>query len=253
MLTEFFTLASDAVFSCGGTIDKFIGDAVMAFFGAPLDQPDHADRAVAAALKIREGMSHWNRERSTRGEGPLEIRIALNTGRGDRRRHRVRAARGLHGARQRGERRGAARGVRRAARRHRDRPETWAAVRDRFEVTQLGYFSLKGLSAQVPLYNHGRLVLSSESSRRQRSRHRHRREARRTARESRATSCYRNAAPQSGLRLRWVSPQFSELRIPGIFRVRVVAPKTRMTRVRHPVGTVRRETISSWSGCLSSS
>ena len=31
-------------------------------------------------------------------------------------------------------------------------PETWAAVRDRFEVTQLGYFSLKGLSAQVPLY-----------------------------------------------------------------------------------------------------
>ena len=36
MLTEFFTLASDAVFACGGTIDKFIGDAVMAFFGAPL-------------------------------------------------------------------------------------------------------------------------------------------------------------------------------------------------------------------------
>src|SRR4029079_5748832 len=80
MLTEFFTLASDAVFSCGGTIDKFIGDAVMAFFGAPLDQPDHAARAVAAALKIREGMSHWNRERSTRGEGSLEVRIALNTG-----------------------------------------------------------------------------------------------------------------------------------------------------------------------------
>ena len=81
LLTEFFTLASDAVFSCGGTIDKFIGDAVMAFFGAPLDQPDHAERAVAAGLKIREGMADWNTERATRGDaahrGPHR---ASNTG-----------------------------------------------------------------------------------------------------------------------------------------------------------------------------
>ena len=66
MLTEFFTLASDAVFACGGTIDKFIGDAVMAFFGAPLEQPDHADRAVSAALKIQEEIGVWNRERDRR-------------------------------------------------------------------------------------------------------------------------------------------------------------------------------------------
>ena len=81
MLTEFFTLASDAVFACGGTIDKFIGDAVMAFFGAPLDQPDHADRAVAAALKIRDGDRPSGTGSATaRGEPPLEVRIAVNTG-----------------------------------------------------------------------------------------------------------------------------------------------------------------------------
>src|SRR5262249_58318602 len=80
MLTEFFTLASDAVFACGGTIDKFIGDAVMAFVGAPIDQADHAARAVAASLKIREGMRDWNQGRVSRGEPALEVRIALNTG-----------------------------------------------------------------------------------------------------------------------------------------------------------------------------
>ena len=54
LLTKFFTLSSDAVFSQDGTIDKFIGDAVMAFFGAPIDQPDHAARAITAALKMRQ-------------------------------------------------------------------------------------------------------------------------------------------------------------------------------------------------------
>ena len=152
MLTEFFTLSSDAVFSCGGTIDKFIGDAVMAFFGAPLDQPDHADRAVAAALKIREGMAHWNRERATRGEAALEIRIALNTGE---------AIVGDIGSERRVDYTVLGNAVNVAARLEEFvaqpgdiviGPQTWAAVRDRFEVTQLGYFSLKGLSAQVPLY-----------------------------------------------------------------------------------------------------
>jgi adenylate cyclase len=152
MLTEFFTLASEAVFSCGGTIDKFIGDAVMAFFGAPLDQPDHADRAVAAALKIREGMAHWNHERTSRGEGPLEVRIALNTGE---------AIVGDIGSERRVDYTVLGNAVNVAARLEEFvaqpgdiviGPETFAAVRDRFEVTQLGYFSLKGLSAQVPLY-----------------------------------------------------------------------------------------------------
>jgi adenylate cyclase len=152
LLTEFFTLASDAVFACGGTIDKFIGDAVMAFFGAPLEQPDHAERAVAAALKIREGMQAWNTERATRGDPPLEVRIAVNTGE---------AIVGDIGSERRVDYTVLGNAVNVAARLEEFvaqpgdivvGPDTWAAVKDRFEVAQLGFFALKGLSAQVPLY-----------------------------------------------------------------------------------------------------
>ena len=157
MLTEYFTLASDAVFACGGTIDKFIGDAVMAFFGAPLDQPDHAARAVAAALKIREGMVAWNQERTGRGEPALEVRIAVNTGE---------AIVGDIGSERRVDYTVLGNAVNVAARLEEFvaqpgdivvGPETFGAVKDRFEVAQLGFFALKGLSAQVPLYK----VLSS--------------------------------------------------------------------------------------------
>jgi len=152
MLTEFFTLASDAVFACGGTIDKFIGDAVMAFFGAPLDQPDHADRAVAAALKIREEIALWNKERSARGDPPLEVRIAVNTGE---------AIVGDIGSQRRVDYTVLGNAVNVAARLEEFvaqpgdvviGPDTYGAVQPRYECAQLGFFSLKGLSTQVPLY-----------------------------------------------------------------------------------------------------
>ena len=152
MLTEFFTLASDAVFACGGTIDKFIGDAVMAFFGAPLEQPDHADRAVAAALKIQEEIAVWNRERTGRGEPPLEVRIAVNTGE---------AIVGDIGSERRVDYTVLGNAVNVAARLEEFvaqpgdvviGPDTFAAIGDRFACAQLGFFALKGLTAQVPLY-----------------------------------------------------------------------------------------------------
>ena len=152
LLSEFFTLASDAVFACGGTIDKFIGDAVMAFFGAPIDQADHAARAVAASLKIREGMRDWNQGRVSRGEPALEVRIALNTGE---------AIVGDIGSDRRVDYTVLGNAVNVAARLEEFvaqpgdivmGPDTWEAVKDRYEVAQLGFFSLKGLSAQVPLY-----------------------------------------------------------------------------------------------------
>ena len=152
MLTEFFTLASDAVFACGGTIDKFIGDAVMAFFGAPIDQPDHADRAVAAALKIREEIAEWNRERTARGEPPLEVRIAVNTGE---------AIVGDIGSERRVDYTVLGNAVNVVARLEEFvaqpgdvviGPDTYTAVAERFSCAQLGFFALKGLSAQVPLY-----------------------------------------------------------------------------------------------------
>ena len=117
LLTRFFTLASDAVFSQDGTIDKFIGDAVMAFFGAPIDQPDHAARAVAAALEDPGG--NGGLESSSGRDGGAarsQVRIALNTGEAIVGEIGSRAARRLHGARQRRQRRGAHGGVRRGRR-----------------------------------------------------------------------------------------------------------------------------------------
>jgi adenylate cyclase len=152
MLTEFFSLASDAVFACGGTIDKFIGDAVMVFFGAPLEQPDHADRAVAAALLIREGMVEWNKERTGRGDPPLEVRIALNTGE---------AIVGDIGSQRRVDYTVLGNAVNVAARMEEFvaqpgdvviGPATYEAVKEKYDVAQMGLFALKGLSAHVPLY-----------------------------------------------------------------------------------------------------
>ena len=79
-LSTFFTFAADAIFAEGGTLDKFIGDAVMAFFGAPIAQADHARRAVSAASKLVESVKAWNVERVARGESPVGVRIGVNTG-----------------------------------------------------------------------------------------------------------------------------------------------------------------------------
>ena len=152
LLNRFFTLTSDAMFSQDGTIDKFIGDAAMAFFGAPFDQPDHAVRAVAAALKVQEEMALWNKERVARGEWAIEARIALNTGE---------AIVGEIGSERRVDYTVLGNAVNVAARMEEFvagagdiviGPDTYEAVKDRFTVSQMGQFALKGLSAQVPMY-----------------------------------------------------------------------------------------------------
>jgi adenylate cyclase len=79
-LGDFFSLASESVFEYGGTLDKFIGDAVMAFFGAPLEQPDHAERAVRAALALQHRMTAWNAERTRAGLDRVDVRVAINSG-----------------------------------------------------------------------------------------------------------------------------------------------------------------------------
>ena len=55
-LNRFYALASDAVFRRDGTLDKLVGDQVMAFFGAPINEPDHPQRAVETALEIVRGV-----------------------------------------------------------------------------------------------------------------------------------------------------------------------------------------------------
>jgi adenylate cyclase len=152
LLNRFFTLASDAVFSQDGTIDKFVGDAVMAFFGAPIDQPDHAARSVAAALKLQEEVALWNRDRAAQGELPLEVRMALNTGE---------TIVGEIGSERRVEYTVVGNAVNVAARMEEFvampgdiviGPATYEAIRGRYRLAQMGYFALKGVSEQVPLY-----------------------------------------------------------------------------------------------------
>lgn len=79
-LNEFFSLASDAIFAFAGTLDKFIGDAVMAFFGAPLPQADHAERAVRAALALQKAVGEWNQRRLGAGLDAIHVRVAVNSG-----------------------------------------------------------------------------------------------------------------------------------------------------------------------------
>ena len=80
ILEGYFTYAVEAIFEEGGTLDKFIGDCVMAFFGAPVAQADHAPRAVRAALKILSAQDKWNADRVAAGEPTLSMRIAINSG-----------------------------------------------------------------------------------------------------------------------------------------------------------------------------
>ncbi|HYK01159.1 MAG TPA: adenylate/guanylate cyclase domain-containing protein [Thermoanaerobaculia bacterium] len=79
-LSNFFSAAVDAIFAYGGTLDKFIGDAVMAFFGAPIPQDDHADRAILAGLMMMERVETWNEERLKEGLPPVRIRVGINSG-----------------------------------------------------------------------------------------------------------------------------------------------------------------------------
>ena len=80
ILDALFDLAVEAIFRPGGTLDKFIGDCVMAFFGAPVAQPDHALRAVRAALEIQARLAAWNARRVAEGLPGFKARVALNSG-----------------------------------------------------------------------------------------------------------------------------------------------------------------------------
>jgi adenylate cyclase len=77
LLNHFFARMAEQLFEFDGTLDKFIGDGILAVFGAPLPQPDHADRAIQAALGMRAELAEMNREL---GLAPLQMRIALNSG-----------------------------------------------------------------------------------------------------------------------------------------------------------------------------
>lgn len=76
----YLTAMSEDIRGNRGTLDKYIGDAVMAFWGAPVELPDHASRAVGSALKMLETAHRLNDEFVARGWPQLKIGIGLNTG-----------------------------------------------------------------------------------------------------------------------------------------------------------------------------
>ena len=78
MLNTYFSRMAEIIFDHEGTLDKFIGDAILVVFGAPFDQPDHAERCVAAALDMRRELARLNGERDA---APIRIRTAVNSGR----------------------------------------------------------------------------------------------------------------------------------------------------------------------------
>jgi adenylate cyclase len=78
LLSDYLSRMTDVIFKYEGTLDKYIGDAIMAVFGAPLDMPDHAERSIRSALEMRERLDEFNSERK---EGPtIRIRIGINSG-----------------------------------------------------------------------------------------------------------------------------------------------------------------------------
>ncbi|MBV8759504.1 MAG: HAMP domain-containing protein [Deltaproteobacteria bacterium] len=80
ILNEYFTVMVDIIMAEGGVVDKYIGDNIMAVFGAPVTRHDDAIRAVRAAVKMREALAKLNEKFQTRGLPSLRFGIGLHTG-----------------------------------------------------------------------------------------------------------------------------------------------------------------------------
>ena len=80
LLNHHFAILCGAVDAHGGTVDKFLGDGMLAFFGAPDQLKAHAAAAVRAAASIREELRKDNLEAVANGRSPLRVRIGIHTG-----------------------------------------------------------------------------------------------------------------------------------------------------------------------------
>ena len=80
LLNEYFGILVDAVIEQDGVIDKFMGDALLAWFGAPVPQSDHRERAVRTAVAVQERCALWNAERVASGLAPVGTGIGLAAG-----------------------------------------------------------------------------------------------------------------------------------------------------------------------------
>ncbi|MFB3739817.1 MAG: adenylate/guanylate cyclase domain-containing protein [Candidatus Velamenicoccus archaeovorus] len=79
-LNQHFTVMTDVVFRHGGTLDKYIGDGVLAFFGDPIPFEDHAERAVVTALEMRQRLRGLRSRWPSQGDAELDVGIGISTG-----------------------------------------------------------------------------------------------------------------------------------------------------------------------------
>jgi adenylate cyclase len=150
LLNDYLSRMTDVIFKYDGTLDKYIGDAIMAVYGAPLDMPDHAAAAVKSALEMQERLTEFNSERK---EGPhLRIRIGINSGK---------AVAGEIGSINKKEYTVLGDVVNTASRLESSvaKPgmvvigeNTYHAVTDQFECKSMGSFTLKGKEKLVSVY-----------------------------------------------------------------------------------------------------
>jgi len=80
LLNQYFEILVSIVINNGGTVDKFIGDALMVFWNAPESQSDHPDRAIRCALEMQEEILKFNSERVLNQLPPLKTRVGIHTG-----------------------------------------------------------------------------------------------------------------------------------------------------------------------------
>jgi adenylate cyclase len=149
LLNQYFGAQVEVIFRHGGTLDKFIGDAIMAFWGAPLADDDHAFHAVSAALDMVDALAHFKQEK---GYPDLDIGIGLHTGE---------VVVGMLGSEQRYDYTAIGDAVNVASRvegltKNRARvlitEATRAACGDRFAYRDLGETTVKGRSEPIRIY-----------------------------------------------------------------------------------------------------
>jgi adenylate cyclase len=151
LLNRYFTLQVEVVFRHGGSLDKFIGDCIMAFWGAPLDDAEHARHAVEAALEMGEVLQRFKKELGEE-DASFDVGIGIHSGP---------AVVGLIGSEQRREYtaigdtvnlgsriEGLTKGVSRIL----VSRETMEACGDAFEFQSFGSFKVKGREQEVELF-----------------------------------------------------------------------------------------------------
>jgi adenylate cyclase len=80
MINNYLTVMTDVIMAGGGTIDEFIGDAILVLFGAPVETADHARAAVKCALRMHLAMAEVNRRNAVAGLPSVEMGVGINTG-----------------------------------------------------------------------------------------------------------------------------------------------------------------------------